>query len=268
MIHPIKSLISRRQTYTYQNYNKSKYGKKLKQFKDIHKSEVCFIIGNGPSLKIEDLTRIHELEIPSFAFNRIFCIFDETSWRPTYYISQDINVTYGIEGQFKSLDLEFKFLPIRWKWYDKFTIPNSYYYKTITSGEEVLDFSKEFNKEVVDAPTVAYTAFQLAYYMGFKKFYLIGFDQSYKIAKDKDGNIVVNDKLERDYVSDKYRNEETDDLSIPDLYEMNKAFISLDYHVKNSGVDLEVYNATRGGMLEVFERKDLDEVFRELESKK
>jgi hypothetical protein len=159
------------------------------------------------------------------------------------------------------------FLPIRWKWYDEFTIPNSYYFKTITSGQNVLDFSIDFAKEVVDAPTVAYTAFQLAYYMRFKRIYLIGFDQNYKIAKDKDGNIVVNDKLEKDYVSEKYRNEETDNLLIPNLYEMNKAFISLDYHIKNSGLDLEVYNTTRGGMLEVFERKDLDEVFNELERK-
>ena len=267
MLHPIKSVIARNQGRMSRNYDKCVYGKKLKQFKGIHKGETCFIIGNGPSLKVEDLTRIYELGIPSFAFNRIFCIFDETPWRPIYYISQDINVTYGIEEQFKKLDLEYKFLPIRWKWYDEFTISNSYYYKTITSGEDVFDFSKDFAKEVVDAPTVAYTAFQLAYYMGFKKFYLTGFDQNYKIAKDKDGNIIVNDKLEKDYVSEKYRNEETDDLLIPNLYEMNKAFISLDHHIKSGNIDVEAYNATRGGMLEVFERKDLDEVFRELERK-
>ena len=266
-MHPIKSVIARNQGRMSKNFDKCIYGKKLKQFKDIHKGETCFIIGNGPSLKIVDLTKIHELEIPSFAFNRIFCIFDETPWRPTYYISQDINVTYGIEEQFKMLDLKNKFLPVRWKWYEGFTIPNSYYFKTITSGKDVLGFSKDFAKEVVDASTVAYTAFQLAYYMGFKRIYLIGFDQNYRIAKDKEGNIVVNDKLEKDYVSEKYRNEGTDDLILPNLYEMNIAFVSLDYHIKNSGIDLEVYNATRGGMLEVFERKDLDEVFKELERK-
>ena len=266
-MHPIKSIVARNQNFAYKHYGESKYGKRLIQFKDIHKGETCFVIGNGPSLKVGDLTRIFELGIPSFAFNRIFCIFDETLWRPTYYISQDINVTYGIQEQFRNLELKYKFLPIRWKWYEKFTIPNSVYYKTITTNDEILGFSKDFAKEVVDAPTVAYTAFQLAYYMGFKRIYLIGFDQNYKIAKDKDGNIVVDDKLEKDYVSEKYRNEETDDLIIPNLYEMNKAFISLDTHIKSGELDLEVYNSTRGGMLEVFERKDLDEVFKELENK-
>lgn len=267
MMHPIKSIIARNQGRMYKHFKQCKYGQQLKKFEGIHKGETCFIIGNGPSLKIEDLTKIHELGIPSFAFNRIFCIFDETPWRPTYYISQDINVTYGIEEQFKALDLKNKFLPIRWKWYENLTIPGSYYYKTINAGDDVFGFSKDFAAEVVDAPTVAYTAFQLAYYMGFKRFYLIGFDQNYKVAKDKDGNIIVNEKLERDYVSDKYRNAETDDLLIPNLYEMNKAFISLDYHIKNKTLDVEAYNATRGGMLEVFERKDLDIIFDELTRK-
>ena len=87
MIHPIKSVIARNQGRMSENFDKCIYGKKLKQFKNTHKGETCFIIGNGPSLKVGDLTRIHELGIPSFAFNRIFCIFDETPWRPTYYIS-------------------------------------------------------------------------------------------------------------------------------------------------------------------------------------
>lgn len=264
-MHPIKSIIARNQNRMYKKFDKCRYGKKLKQFKDIHKSETCFIIGNGPSLKIEDLTKLHELNIPTFAFNRIFCIFDETPWRPTYYISQDFNVTIGTEQSFKNLDLAYKFYPVRWKWYEDFDLSGSYYFKTISSEAECFGFSKDFSKEVCDSSTVAYTAFQLAYYMGFKIVYLIGFDQNYKIAKDKEGNIIVNDKLERDYVSDKYRNEDTDDLIIPNLYEMNKAFISVDHHIKNRNIDLEVYNATRGGMLEVFERVDLDEVFANLE---
>ena len=48
-MHPIKSIIARNQTRIYNNFDKSFYGKKLKQFKDIHKGETCFIIGNGPS---------------------------------------------------------------------------------------------------------------------------------------------------------------------------------------------------------------------------
>ena len=104
--------------------------------------------------------------------------------------------------------------------------------------------------------------------MGFKKIYLIGFDQNYKVSLDQEGNVVTNDKVEKDYFSDKYKNEKTDDLLLPNLYEMNKAFISVAHYINNGDIDLEVYNATRGGMLEVFPRVDLDEVFNELEGKK
>ena len=57
-LHPIKSLIARRQSYLSKNFEKSKYGKKLIKLKDIHKGERCFLIGNGPCLKSEDLTTL------------------------------------------------------------------------------------------------------------------------------------------------------------------------------------------------------------------
>ncbi len=267
-MHPIKSLIAHKQGRIYNNFENSKYGKRLKQFKNIHKGETCFIIGNGPSLKVEDLTRLHELGVCSFAFNRIFCVFDETPWRPTYYISQDENVTYGMKEKFVNLDLQYRFHPIRWKWYKDIDIPNAYYFKTLNSDGKFFDFSKDISSYVKDSPTVAYTGFQLAYYMSFKKIYMIGFDQNYRAFKDKDGNIIKNESLKKDYFSDKYRNDKTDDLIVPDLFEMNRAFLSVDYHIKNGDIDLEVYNATRGGMLEVFQRVDLDKIFKELEETK
>ena len=175
-MHPIKSIIARSQGRIYNNFEKSKYGKKLQTLKNTHIGETCFIIGNGPSLKVEDLTKLYELKIPTFAFNRIFCVFDETPFRPTYYISQDENVTYGIKEQFENLDLKYRFHPIRWKWYSDLDMPNAYYFKTVESENKILGFTKDFSKEVYDSSTVAYSAFQLAYYMGYKKIYLIGFD--------------------------------------------------------------------------------------------
>lgn len=265
MIHPIKSIEARYQTHINKNFEKSKYGKRISLFKQTHCGETCFIIGNGPSLKIEDLTKLSELNIPTFAFNRVFCVFDETPWRPTYYVSQDENVTYGMKDKFLSLDLKYKFHPIKWKWYKDIDIPDAIYFKTINKGNKILGFSKDVSKGICVASTVAYTAFQLAYYMGFKRIYLIGFDQSYKVSLDKEGKKVINNKVSKDYFSDKYKNEKTDDLQLPNLYQMNKDFISVDCYIKNGDIDLEVYNATRGGMLEVFPRVDLDELFNELE---
>lgn len=59
----------------------------LYKCKDMHRGRRCFIVGNGPSLRIEDLDRLQgEL---TFASNRIFLAFEQTEWRPSYYTMCD-----------------------------------------------------------------------------------------------------------------------------------------------------------------------------------
>ena len=73
-MHPIKSIQSHHQGWVIKNFVKTNYSKALKRFKDIHVGEVCFVIGNGPSLTAEDLEKLSQKDIPTFAFNRIFLI--------------------------------------------------------------------------------------------------------------------------------------------------------------------------------------------------
>lgn len=47
------------------------------------------MIGNGPSLTAEDFNTIAGNIIDSFAMNRIYKIFPQTDWRPTYYVNTD-----------------------------------------------------------------------------------------------------------------------------------------------------------------------------------
>ena len=51
----------------------------------------AFIVGNGPSLTVEQLNRL----IPevSFAVNRIHILYDQTRWRPDYYVYMDMSNT-------------------------------------------------------------------------------------------------------------------------------------------------------------------------------
>lgn len=48
-----------------------------------------FIICNGPSLRPEDLTKIHEHGDVSIAMNMIARIYDKTPWRPTFLSATD-----------------------------------------------------------------------------------------------------------------------------------------------------------------------------------
>ena len=51
----------------------------------------AFVVGNGPSLKVEQLNKL----IPevSFGVNRIHLLYDQTRWRPDYYVYMDMSNT-------------------------------------------------------------------------------------------------------------------------------------------------------------------------------
>lgn len=67
-------------------FKESRYNK-IKQFKNIHKGERAFIIGNGPSLNNMDLSYLNN-EI-TFASNSFFLMLKEIDFVPSYYNVED-----------------------------------------------------------------------------------------------------------------------------------------------------------------------------------
>ena len=61
----------------------------LRPYRNRHRGQKCVIVGNGPSLRAEDLSALYRLKIPTFGCNRIHLIFPQTEWRPTYYFISD-----------------------------------------------------------------------------------------------------------------------------------------------------------------------------------
>lgn len=86
MIHPILSIQAHYQNFKGPHFMYFPEGWRLRQYKDKHKNDICFILGNGPSLQVDDLERLQRAGIVTFATNRIYNIFPNTSWRPTYYV--------------------------------------------------------------------------------------------------------------------------------------------------------------------------------------
>ena len=86
--------------------------RKLLALKDKHKGEPCFIIGNGPSLKISDLQKLHEANQITFAFNKIYLAFEQTDWRPTYYIVEDSLVAQLNKNKITKLEPFTKLFPL------------------------------------------------------------------------------------------------------------------------------------------------------------
>jgi hypothetical protein len=232
-------------------------GRSLKVLKNIHAGERCFIIGNGPSLRAADLTKIQEHGDLSFAFNRIFHIFPDTPWRPTYYISQDEKMLAGSVEEVNAIHVRKKFIPIEMKWYYDITVSGTTPFHIVKEAEEGIDFSENVAKYVANSKTVVYTAIQFAVYMGIHEIYLIGVDHHFHISQNDRGEIVV-DPTVKDYFTDVY-NQDKETLYVPNTDRSTLTFIAARKYADAHGI--KIYNATRGGKLEVFERVDFDTLF-------
>ena len=229
----------------------------MEKYKGIHKNERCFIVATGPSLTMQDLELIRDEY--TFSMNSIVNIFDETSFRPTYYLLQDGHVEKRLREKIQKLDLystcdlflglcnyysdsvsitkkTYKRYYKEANWYNlnyTYHCFNSYYHPDNVK----MGFSEDLKIEALDGFTVTYTAIELAVYMGFKEIYLLGCDTTF-------GGHVGEAN------SDKHPGKDEPAFFNILAYEEAKRFG--DKH------GIQIYNATRGGMLEVFPRVDLD----------
>lgn len=233
----------------------------LMSLHDKYKGKIAFIIGNGPSLRIEDLEKLHEKGIYSFGANRINLIYNKTHWRPNCYVAIDLQIYRNHDSTiFKQIaeNLELYFLSkdvyrgINKSMYKNNILffhsqPNSYY-------RGVTEFSDDVIKYVVDGFTVTYTSIQMARYMGFKAVYLLGVDCNYAKTTIKNGK-VINKGGNTSYFTKDY---DPKNSNIGYVEGMFQAYQIAEQYSK--GKDFKVYNASRGGVLEIFKRVDFDDV--------
>jgi hypothetical protein len=220
---------------------------KIKQFKNIHAGARCFIVATGPSLTYDDLVKIKN-EF-SFGVNSVVKAFDKTKWRPTYYGIQDANVYEKLEQDilhsgFKDIFISHRLcgnssLPPNFTQYFHFSCFHSRHSDILplTSG-----FSDDASEIVYDGYSVTYSMLQIAVYMGFKKIYLMGTDCNYDM------------KGKQHFEESGWVDKTASTVGERMIYAFTVAKKFAD---KN---DIHIFNASRGGMLDVFERVNLDDV--------
>ena len=261
LLHPIARGIKKKGIYLWSKIGKKKQNpcNNIGKYKDIHLGERCFIVATGPSLSVEDLGLIkHEI---SFSMNSIINLYEKTSYRPTYYLIQDGNVERRLHDKLIELFDNHKasFMGIgditgfgavlnrqQTKCYnDKFEFYNlsvAYHiYDMCYSDPKKIPtrFSSDCAEYVYDGCTVTYSAIQLAIYMGFKEIYLLGCDTNY--LGHVDGSPSEGKQSDSDPV-----------IAMINSYEVAKEYAGAH--------NIKIFNATRGGMLEVFPRVNLDEI--------
>lgn len=245
-------------------YKGMKYYEKCAKFGNIYKNERCFVIGNGPSLILEDLEKLKDEK--TFACNLIFQCFDKTIWRPTNYFYIDTN---GIRTSFPSKESALKVFTecenvfVRgasemWEYRDDPDFYNMYLLNMkFSESVENFDFSEDCSKKVVMGYTVTYAMLQMAIYMGFKKIYLLGLDHNFSKVILKNGSVIEGRLAKKDEHSSILGN-----YNLPNGTEIDKlerAYMRARTYAEEHGV--KIYNATRGGYLEIFERVDFDKLF-------
>ena len=248
-----------------------KYTEKTKKYKDIYKGKRCFIIGNGPSLKLEDLEKLKG-EV-TFACNSIYAVFEHTSWRPDYYCVWD---EYSCkEMMSKKEDME-RFLSDckafftsimceGFQYRDCRDIDNLFFVKSSTKTDLETSlplFSNDCSNQVYTSGTVAYMMLQLAVYMGFSEVYLLGIDCSYAIEKHRDGSITRNDISNYNNLIETETAKEIAVLQNASIYPEVDIMIN-GYKAAKQYADLhgiKIHNASRGGKLDIFGRVELNDV--------
>lgn len=227
--------------------------KKLTSLKNRHQGKRCFIIGNGPSLKIEDLDRLKG-EI-TFAANKIFLAFDETEWRPTYYFVVDRVVAENNREQITELALD--------KYVTNFLRP-------LFPGADFSHFEIRYGSRSdirlgVDAgATVIASMIQFAYFMGCREIYLIGVDFDFKLSpsaaeKTSEGDEILVSTGETNHFHPDYR-PVGERWTFPKLEEQRQFFLRQKQFMQAlEGTDI-IFNASRHSKLDVFPRVDFDQL--------
>lgn len=174
----------------------------LANLKDKFEEKKLFIVGNGPSLNASTLNKIKNKN--SLALNKINYIYDDTEWRPSFYlfiqssmsdtdeefirenislniqcfINEDFSETFGEQENVHYITR--KKLPAD----PLITIMN----ETGKSEEEITaeDAYKCWNDDISDGVYLKHSVlpqFQIASYLGFDEINLIGFDLGYEVQK-------------------------------------------------------------------------------------
>ena len=234
-------------------------------FYNRYKGRRCFIIGNGPSLNMHDLSLLKDEY--TFAVNSIYYKTRETGFRPTFFVVEDSSVMKENREEIVAYEAPFKFFPeIYRSLHPKvdgtyfFKINRGFYEKS-SPNYAIPRFSTDITKGAFCGQSVTYINLQLAYFMGFTEVFLIGMDFNYEIpaSHKRTGDILLSDTDDPNHFHKDYfgKGKTWKDPKL-DRVLMNYKMARLVYECAGR----KIYNATIGGKLEAFERVNFEDLLR------
>ncbi|HEY2980273.1 MAG TPA: 6-hydroxymethylpterin diphosphokinase MptE-like protein [Anaerolineales bacterium] len=228
--------------------------RRLAALKDIHKGKRAFIIGNGPSLKQTDLSKLRN-EV-TLGMNRIYLMFPELGFTTTYLCVVNHLVIEQTAGDLAALEVP-RFLAWRSHRHFATTLTRSnvptFLYTTYTSPR----FSRDVRGRVWEGATVTNVALQLAFHMGFQQVILIGVDHNYTTT-GKPNTTVTSQGDDPNHFSPAYFGKGFR-WQLPDLETSELGYAMARDAYQHAG--REVLDATIGGKLNIFPKVDYNSLF-------
>jgi hypothetical protein len=218
----------------------------IEKYHNLYKGQRCFVVANGPSLKLTDTGRLtNEL---TFGMNRIFL----SGFKPTFLVVGDM------ETMLIQFPEDFSNYPgvrfYNWKARNIYKKVKDILFLNMSYK---LQFSKDLTKSCWAGHSVTYVCLQLAYYMGFTEVILIGKDHSY-VGMGTPGQFVKADgKTQNHFIKDYFPAGKG--WKIPNYKGEELAYTIAKKAFEDDG--RVIYDATVDGKLDIFEKRDYDTFF-------
>ena len=229
----------------------------LAELKDKYRGERCFIIGNGPSLRKTDVSKLKDEY--TFGMNRIYLAFEEWGFQTTFLASVNDLVIEQCVDDFLALDMP-RFFSWRSRKYFQPTklkpatlnLPTFLY--TTYDG---MKFAQDVSHRVWEGATVTNICLQLAYHMGFETAILIGVDHSFK-SKGEANKTITSDGDDPNHFDPRYFGKGFR-WQLPDLDMSEIAYLMARKAYEDD--NRQILDATIGGKLTIFEKAEYDSLF-------
>lgn len=225
--------------------------KRLAELKDVHKGKRAVIIGNGPSLRNTDLSKLRGEY--TFGLNRIYLMFPELGFHTTYFVTVNDLVIEQCRDDILALPMP-KFLS--WRSHRLFPsgpAPATFLYTTYDNPA----FARDARGRVWESATVTYVALQLAFHMGFEQVILIGVDHNF-VSKGEANKTIISEGDDPNHFSPAYFGKGFR-WQLPDLETSEIGYRLARQAYEAAG--RQVLDATIGGKLTIFQKVDYDSLF-------
>lgn len=237
---------------------------KLESLKDMYAGKRCFIVGNGPSLNETDLGLLANEY--TFGVNNIFFMTEKNGFRPSFYVCEGRHILNDNRDKVRDYKCDIRFFPTYFRDQIPVSENNFFFYSDMGFYREwhplysTSRFSYDCSNVVYQGQTVTYINLQFAYYLGFTEVYLIGVDFNYIVPETAsvNGKIIISNEADVNHFHKDYFGKGKK-WTQPQLEKQLVSFAHANSVYFEAG--RKIYNATKGGRLELFERVNYDSLF-------